>query len=264
MKNIFLFLTLIAISLQLSAQKIKIKKTQVFVDGEQFCLLEKSSANLQFTLVKQAVIRSLDGSQDWISFFPEEVMVFGVKEVKYKMTFKGLDKHTYVDVMIGDMKYYLKKLIQTGALTKNGLQAEGVDQFIAKYGFKEPKNLTPSYRNIDPSYTPPHNEPYRIVDRNPDGHIMLINGSIKQGARDIARYTESSFMDGGKIFVQVMISDMGGRHILKANFEKFNSTVARYRVSGDMQEYRVTIDEHGTNDMKIKSMVEALVARGVF
>ncbi len=263
MKNLFIFLICCS-SLQLQAQQVKIKKGQVFVDGTAYCTLEKSSANLQFTLVKQAEIRSLTGEETWINFFPEEVMVMGTKEVKYKMTFEGLGKHTYVDVMIGDMKFYIKKLVKTGALTKDGLQAVGVDEFIDKYGFKEPTNLTPSYRGGDQGYMSAQTGTYRIVDRNPNGHIMLVNGSIKQGASTIASYTESSFMDGGKIFVQVMIRDVDGRHMLKANFEKFNSTVATYRVSGDAREYRVKIDENGTTDMKIKSMLEALVARGVF
>lgn len=266
MKNLILLLFVATVCVPLHAQKVNIKKGQVFVDGSLVCLMEKGSANPQVGLMKTIELSSVDGKELWIRFLPEEVIVMGAAEIKYKMTFEGMGKETYVDVMVGAMKYYVKRLAKTGALSKNGLNADGIDQFIEEFGFKEPNNLTPSYPNNN-NVQQHHNynqQSYTIVQRNRNASVMVINGSIKQAGQDVATYQESTFSEKGKLMVQVVVNDVQGSLILTAHFPKFNSNLAHYKVSGDAHEYSVTIDENGTSNMKIKSLVKALIERGVF
>lgn len=260
MKGTIILVLLLGISLSAFAQKVKIKKDEIIVDGQKIGLIKQEKA---IPMNKSILLESLSGEQR-VSFIPENVMVKDSTQIKYKVIFHGLNKSAYVDLSIGAKKFYVNKLIKTEALSASGLNEEGVDRFIEQFGFKELTNLTPNYNASSAAPNSSDNPPYTIVQRNRNASIMVINGSIKQGGRDIARYQESSYTEKGKLMVQLIISDVEGGLILKASFPKFNSSQASYQVSGDKEAYMATIDENGTTNMRIKSLVAYLVDREVF
>lgn len=245
-------------SISILAQNVKVKKDEILVDGQKIGQVQQEKAIPGY---KSILVQSNEGETQ-VSFLPEKVTVNDSLQTKYKVLFESLSQSTYVNASIGAKKYYINKLVKTGALTAEGLDEKGVEAFIRKHGFQMPTDLRPQAQG--PSRTGLPRPPYTIVQRSRQGAIMVVNGKIKQGAKDIAQYEKSDFTEKAKPMLRLVIKDMDGSLILTATFPKFNSDTATYQVSGTEGSQTVAIKANGTDSMRIKSFVEAVVEQGVF
>ena len=262
MKRIILIICLLQGAFLALSQNIKVKKGEVYIDKDLYCLYEETSSTILFS--KNITIKNLDNEE---LFFVRREMVRISEEVirlySVVINLQTMEEFEIEEPMSNTLKFVVKNFYSNKVIVDNAINEQGLARFKMKFAgnFKaqyesEAARLSrqmPDVVIINEGNT----EDYVLTERNRNALIFVSNGTIKQGNVEIGTYTMTSDMSDGVIINEYRIYDANNRFVAMVEKEKFGKELSYVTMKDNKK--RIIREEISFDFDVVKAVVKELV-----